>query len=197
MSLKAELIRKILDTEWGMFQSVPAVERTRCQEHREPFDLVRGSMFRTWSQDTLKSYHRDLVEAEKRGDNFMTLKYARMDDLIPPLKENPRIHEIVDIELKWQTELSTKYPHLIILGQTSGYCGTEDTACHVTAEVYRQCELETLSDVTLELLYQDMARALDGGRNLAEESYTYMIEAMGYGSLAGAEENAKKASDRR
>ena len=197
MSLKAELIRKVLDIEWEMFQSVPVVERTRCQEHREPFDLVRGSMFRTWTEDTLESYHSDLIEARSQPHNFMALKYARMDNLIPSIKENPRINEIIGIESKWQTEVSAKYPHLIILGQTSGYCGDEDTACHVTAEVYRRCELETFSDFTIEHLYQDICEALNEGRNLAEESYAYIVEGMGYISLDEVEEKAKKASDKR
>jgi len=92
------------------------------------------------------------VEATKQGDNFMTLKYAGMDNPIPSLKEKPQIHEIVDIESKWQTEVSAKHLHLIVLGQTLGYHGP------------------ALPDVALQLLYRDICRAPYEGWNLTEKT---------------------------
>ena len=50
-------------------------------------------------------------------------------------------------------------------------------------EIYLRGELETYSDQTLELYYQDLLQALREGRNLSEERYSNMSRKLGYGSL--------------
>jgi len=42
----------------------------------------------------------------------MTLKYARMENLIPPLSVNPLIDKIVDMELKAHKEMLSRYPNI-------------------------------------------------------------------------------------
>lgn len=81
MSTKAELITKILDIEWDMFQNVPTLQRTDCQESPGGFQLIRGSIFETWSEATLESYHNDLVQAVEEGKNLnegRKERYARL-----------------------------------------------------------------------------------------------------------------------
>ena len=76
MSTKAELITKILDIEWDMFQNVPTL-----QESPGGFQLIRGSIFETWSEATLESYHNDLVQAVEEGKNLnegRKERYARL-----------------------------------------------------------------------------------------------------------------------
>ena len=70
LSTKAELITRILDIEWDMFQNVPTLQRTDCQEAPGGFQLIRGSIFETWSEATLESYHNDLVQAVEEGKNL-------------------------------------------------------------------------------------------------------------------------------
>jgi hypothetical protein len=43
----------------------------------------------------------------------MTLKYARMDNLIPPLSTNPRIGRIRDRFLDWQRQVISRYPNIM------------------------------------------------------------------------------------
>lgn len=43
----------------------------------------------------------------------MTLKYAHMGKLIPPLSQNTLIDEIVAMQIEWQKEISAKYPNLM------------------------------------------------------------------------------------
>ena len=100
------------------------------------------------------------------------------------------LDKIVNIESKWQIELAEKYPHLIVLGQTSGYCGEPGTESCVTFEVYLRCELETYSDSTLESYYQDLSQALSEGRNKEEERYTQVYQNMGYSSLEETEQKS-------
>ena len=195
MSTRSELIKKILNIEWDMFQNVPALQRTECQESEGGFKLIRGSVFETWSETTLDSYYNDLIKTKNKGGNIMTLKYARMDNLIPALSSNHLIDKIVDIESKWQIELSNKFPHLIIYGQTSGYCGAPGTTSCVTFEVYLRCELETYSDSTLEAYHQNLSKALSEGRNIEEEIYTRIMQKMGYSSLEDVEQKVRESAD--
>jgi len=178
VSEKEKLIEKVLSIELNMFLKVPAEHPTICQENREGFRLVRGSVFETWSEKTLASYLNDLFGALRKGINLMTQKYARMDDLIPPLNDNPLIDKIVEIEEKWQAEVRNKYPN-IIKQQSSRFTGDQR---HVFAK-YLRSELETYSDQTLNSYYEDLKDALEKGKNLSEERYSIMFKRLGYSSL--------------
>lgn len=151
-TLKADLIERILKIELAMFLSVPAVQPAPCRESPEAFKLVRGSVFETWSERTLKRYLEDLTGAIKAGRNVMTEKYARMDNLIPCLNLNPKIDEIVRIETEWQKEVQRKYPRVLSGKPATGICKAE-------FEVYLRSELETYSDKTLDFYFADVIMA--------------------------------------
>ncbi len=182
MDRKAELIDQILKLEFDMFQRVPTLSPTACQESEGGFRLMRGSAFETWSEATLDSYNEDLLQAVQEERNLLTEKYARMDDLIPCMNFNPIIDDIVKIESEWQVEARRKYPHILGGGEVCEAGGFE---------IYLHSELETYSDQTLDLYYRDTTEALKQGGNLSEERYLKMSLKLGYGSLE-EHENALK-----
>ena len=195
MSSKNDLIQSIVDMEEEMFQTVPVAERTACQESSsDSFRLLRESMFVTWSEKTLRSYHDDLKRAVDSGENLMTQKYALMDNLILPLSYNPLIEDIVKIEEEWMAKLSERYPSLTGLGRTSEYCVGDGSESGVTYDVYRRSELQTYSDATLDDLYDDISRARRGDRNLSEETYASIYSGLGYSSLEEAENTMRKTN---
>src|SRR4030042_4798419 len=111
---KEKLITQILNGEYLMYEKVPTEYPNQGKDPETGFRLTRGSVFRTWSEETLKSYAKDIAEAMTAGRNLMTEKYARMDNLIPPVSESPLLDEILDIEAQWQRELRGKYPHFLV-----------------------------------------------------------------------------------
>jgi hypothetical protein len=179
MERKIELINGILEKEFYMFRNVPTAQPAACQESEGGFRLVRGSIYETWSEVTLESYHDDILNAMEENRNLLTEKYARIDDLIPTLNFNPVIDDIVKIESEWQAEVRTSYPHILSGGGSTSF------------EKYLHSELETYSDRTLELYYQDISHALRGGMNLAQERYLKMAHKLGYSSLEEQEDELK------
>ena len=188
MSSKEELIREILDRELDMFVNVRSRYPVSCQQNPEAFRLHRGAQFSAWSEETLSSYRQDLLEAAARGDNLMTLKYARMEGIIPPLNESPVIEEIADMELAFQREVHERYPVVLSGGRPL----TDDGSGKTSFVTYLKGELETYSDRTLDLLRRDIAACRDGGRNWTEEIYDRLMQRMGFSSLADAEKSLAK-----
>ncbi len=186
MADKSRLIEKILGIELNMFLKVPTGQPTMCQESREGFKLMRGATFESWSENTLQSYLNDLFAALKKNRNLMTEKYARMDNLIPPINTNPLIDEMVNIESNWQAELSNKYPHIIGHGQVGDYCGALSSV--IPFSVYLKSEMETYSDETLESYHNDLQQAVEEKRNLGYERYTRIFQRLGYSSLEEADQ---------
>jgi len=174
-----ELLKSIIAIELDMFERVKAAEPSLCKDRPETFKVMRGMAHSVLSTEALESYLEDLHEAKAEGRNLLTEKYARMDNRIPPLKINPIIHDIVEIEARWMQRLSEEYPHTFKGGP--GF------------RVYLASELETYSDKTLQLYFEDVSKAEKEGRDLAEERYTLLFHQIGYGSIAEAE---KKATDR-
>ncbi|HDL07715.1 MAG TPA: DUF4125 family protein [Desulfobacteraceae bacterium] len=193
MSRKDDLIMEILNRELKMFLSVPTQQKASCQEHPEDFKLVRGSQFQTWSEDTLESYIDDLKAAEKNGVNLMTQKYARMDNLIPKLKDIPVIDEIVKIQYAWQKEMFENYPN--VMSKARPLSSSEDTSHGTSFETYLKGELETYSDKTLSLLYRDIKESWDNEDNMTERVYDYMVKKLEYDSLDDAEETVKRQKE--
>jgi len=175
-SSREELVKKIVEIELDMFERVRSIEPSLCQELPESFKMMRGMTHSVLSTKTLESYLKDLHEAKAKDRNLITEKYARMDNRIPLLKDNPIIDEIVKIEERWMKKLSHKYPSTFKGG--------------LGFKVYLSCELETYSDKTLQLYFDDISKAEKKGRNLAEERYTALFQQLGYSSITEAEKKA-------
>jgi hypothetical protein len=176
-----ELVREIISIELRMFLTVQTSGPTTCQEQPETFKLMRRAGFHVLSTETLESYLQDLEEALDENRNLVTLKYARIDELIPCLNDNPIIGKIVEIEERWFKELEKKYP--------STFRNRADFA----AGTYLRSELETYSNRTLELYLKDLTKALYEGINLTAERYTYLFKQLGYNSIDDMEQERKKA----
>ncbi len=172
-----------------MFLAVPTDQPASCQQDPERFRLMRGSQFAPWSDDTLESYLADLKAAVGRGRNLMQLKYARMDNLIPPLTESPLVDRIVGTQVRWQRELEARYPWFMRRGRPVE--DDEAESLSTSFARYLRGELETYSETTLERLHRDVERHLENGENMAEAVYSAMVAALGYESLADAEAHAE------
>jgi hypothetical protein len=172
-----KILARIIELELDMFQKVRTSQPSLCQEHPNTFKAMREMNFIVLSLETLKSYLNDLKKAKNR--NLLTEKYARMNNLIPPLKNNPIIAKIVNIEKEWISELTKKYP-FTFKRKASNF------------KNYLTSELETFSEKTLELFYNDLIKARTKGKNLTEERYLYLFKKMGYNSILEIEEKYHK-----
>jgi len=182
---KQKLIETVLDIELKMFLTVPTLEKANCQDHPDEFKRNRLAQFSTWSEETLSSYLKDLMLAEEGGKNLMTLKYARMENKIACLNEDPLIEKIIEAQYRWQKELFTKYPHL--MRGARAIDSEEDSAFHTSFETYLRGELETYSPKTLSLLYKDVQNCLQKKENMNEQLYDFLVKTLGYKSLEEAE----------
>ena len=200
---RAQLLDTIIVLEERMFVSVKTSTPSDCQSRLHTFRRMRRMAHCVLSDETLRSYLQDLRDAfvpENAGDccggpslkamaspvgasapctfelrrNFFTEKYARIEDKIPSLSDNPLIDKIVAIESTWFRDLRSRYPRL--LQKSTG-----------AFERYAHAELETYSDRTLKLLARDVFAAHDAGRNLVEERYAFLCETLKLGTLAEAE----------
>ncbi len=168
-----------------MFLSVPAKEEAACRDHPDQFKVHRKAQFSAWGKGTLESYLEDLKKAEKTGENLITLKYARMENLISIRNKNPVVDIIADIQFSWQNEMFAKYPKL--MGGARPLRSGEDSDRATSFETYLKCELETYSDRTLHLLYGDTREMKKKGLNMSEEIYSCLLEELGYDSLEAFE----------
>lgn len=184
---KTDLIERILAIELRMFLTVPAAEKASCQDHPDNFIMIRICHLLTWSESTLISYLDDLTAAERNGSNPMTEKYARIDRLIPQINNSTFIERIVDAQYRWQQEMFEKYPNLMARGRPLS--SSDDLPYQTSFETYLLRELETYSERTLQSLHADIVEKQRKGRSMAEELYRHMVTALGYDSLADADEH--------
>ncbi len=181
---KEELIRLIVEIEWDMFQQVKSAVFAPCQLQPAVFKRIRESVYETWSEEALQSCRIDFEEAQQEGKNLLTEKYARMDDLISAIRENPCIEQIVITETQWQDEIRCTYPALYnrVCRSTNPYNDGRNFS------IYLKGELQTYSDRTIELYYQEVIKALKRNENLALKSLEILVKKGGYRDLAHAEE---------
>lgn len=189
MTDRQALIEEILERELEMFLSVPARYPAACQSDPAGFRDSRSAQFSVWSIEALTSYLEDLRRAVEQGRNLMTLKYARMENLVPNLHEDPLVEnlidQIVEVQLEWQQELAVRYPSLIGRGRP---LEAEGDGPGVTSFVtYLRGELETFSENTLACLFRDVTEARTRGENLTEGTYREMVRNLGYRSIEDAE----------
>ena len=127
MNERENLIDRIIEIEWKMFQGVSNIGgRASCQEDLKTFQIMRSSQAASWSEEALESYLDDLKNAESAGRNLLSEKYARMmlstslaeyariEHLLPPVPPGALdlIERIVAIVLEWEKELLGNFPHI-------------------------------------------------------------------------------------
>ena len=188
MNTCTSLIEKILAAEWRMFRQVKSQTPAACQQNPDAFHRIRGGVFAWWSEAMLAAYLETLARAEASGRNLLTEKYARMDNLIPPLTTNPRIPRIVRIEWQWQQEIKEHYPALF-----HTVCrGTDPTGDGSSFSVYLACELETYGDVVIDLYAAWVAEADQRGENLSLTMLERLVTDGGFDGLDHAEMHFKE-----
>jgi hypothetical protein len=206
MSNGNELISKIIDLEWKMFQGVNnRGGRASCQDDFATFEVMRRCQALSWSEECLASYLDDLVEAGENGRNLVTEKYARMmksthpdeyrsiEAKLPALDPETEelVSDIVGVVLPWEDSLAARYPFVVERGRPIR--SSEDSASLTSVETYLRGEILTYSKKTL-TLYRDHAfgqRSL--GVNGSEIIMANMMTRYGFESLESANEKMAEA----
>lgn len=184
MKQKQSLINEILNIEWNMFQGVKGETPSACQNMPDKFSKIRGSIFMVWPNEALESYLSDLKKAHRKERNLLTEKYARMDNRIPPLSNNPRIKDIVKIETSWQEEIRHKYPMVFqVMCRT-----TRPTLDGNNFSIYLESELETYGNKTIELYFKKVKDAQKSDSNLAIKSLEILLKEGGFSNITHAEQ---------
>ena len=183
--MAASLLEQILDLEWAMFVQVKSDRHAACQTAPDNFRNIRGSLFDTWTPAMLQSYCADLEEATALGRNLLAEKYARMEELIPPVAEDSAIDLILAVESHWQAEIRSRYPMLYQLCCRS----TAETGDGREFAVYLRAELETYGFETRQLYFVNVKNAERQGRNLGIEALQALVKRSGYADLAQAEQH--------
>lgn len=184
MDEKDRLIEAILEIELRMFLTVNPVLTSACQEDPKGFRLHRRAQFLPWAEETLASYLEDLRAADGRGENLMRRKYALLQG--PRAESGPDLEEIVRLEMEWQRAMFRDYPAL--MGGARPLTDDRTRAEMTSFETYTRGELETYSPRTLGLLRRDLAAMRARGESLSEKIYDRLVRALGYASLADAEQ---------
>lgn len=201
-----QLIFDIAKTEWELFQNVQNTGgRASCQNDPDTFFKMRMSQWMVYSEETLKSYQRDLQNSIKEGRNLIFEKYGFMMETTYPEefegirehlpKVSPRmeslIDEMADIHVKWDKEVLAKYPRIRENGRV--FRSSEDSVQNgSSSESYLKGEYKTYSQETVELIYKQVKQAVDAGENLLEKIIENEVKFYGYQSLEDAE---KKQSE--
>lgn len=184
------LVKSILDMEFTMFRAVNGDVNAPCQEQPDAFKKIRGSIYDFWSHEMLESYFKDLVMAKRANRNLVFEKYARMDNKIPKINQNPLIEKIVEIEEIWQEELKKKYP--AVYRHTCRDTNMAQDGSNF--KVYLSSELETYGDNTLENYWNHIKKAFDHGENHSIEMLRELAKKSGIDGLEKLE-TLMQASD--
>ena len=181
--MKNELINQIIAMEWEMFQQTQNVGgRAWCQDDKVQFDANRMAQFDIWDEKTLQLYFNDLQEAERIGQNLVTLKYAYMmettapaeflllKDKLPEIDEEKRtlIDRMAEMTASWCEQFAVIYPNLARHGRPPR--SEVDAPGITSAQTYCRGELSTYSLETLQSLYKTYEQFADDQKNLFEKS---------------------------
>lgn len=187
----------IVKKEWEMFQNVTNIGgRADCQDDWKTFLIMRLSQLKSWEDNVVDSYLKDLIEAEKAERNLVMEKYAYMMEdtdpayfqeirhLLPEVPERTlkMIDKIVDQFMKWEDEVEALYPHVRDNGRPAEGIGADGT---VSVRTYLRSELKTYSEHTIIVYIAQMLMYPDKNRYLI--SLEHMVQAYGYKSIEEAE----------
>ena len=198
---KDELINRIIDMEWSMFDQVVNMGgRAPCQDDEWTFYVMRFSQFAAFDDATLQSYEQDLLEIQAAGRNIITEKYGYMMEYtdqvyfdreiksaLPQISsaKNAMVDCIVNKLMDFEKVFAERYP---ILGSRSRPLQGTKTG-GVSFHIYTIGELKTYSLRTLELYYRHIA-GIDPADELHNSSFVIhriMTRFYGYGSMDDAE----------
>lgn len=197
---KEDLVEEIVKLEWDAFDKVENEGgRASCQNNFPTFSIMRKSQYLTWEDEMLMQYLSDFKEANLRGWNLITEKYARMMESTAPekyeaLKENlpflsdekkAIIEEIVKVQVGWMEEFADKNPKMAQNARTIHT--SEDSEYDTSYETYLRGEISTYSDTMLLLYGRFITKIAKNGENLAEKIMTNTALLYGYESLKEAE----------
>ena len=195
-----DVIEKIVALEWKQFDRVKNEGgRADCQDDFQTFSIMRKSQYLTWTEDLLRSYYQDLVDAEAKGWNLIMEKYARMmkstnlekyamleKDLPVIAGERDMLQEeIIKFQVAWMEEFAEKYPKMA--GNARSIRTSEDNAFNTSYETYLRGEMSTYSENTFILYCGFITKLLKESRNLAMEIMRNTAKLYGYDSLEDAE----------
>lgn len=198
---KEEYVEKIVALEWKQFDKVENEGgRADCQNNWNTFSIMRKSQYLTWTEELLASFYQDLMDAEEKGWNLITEKYARMMESTAPEKyaglekdlpkrSEDRIaiqEEIIKIQVGWMEGFADKYPKMA--GNARSIHTSEDTPYNTSYETYLRGELGTYSEETLILYGRFIVSVQQAGKNLAYEIMNQTALLYGYESVKDAEE---------
>lgn len=194
------LVDEIVRLEWEAFDKVKNEGgRADCQDDWNTFQIMRKSQYLTWEEDMLVQYRLDFLEANARGWNLITEKYARMmestakekydelKDSLPVIPEDKKniMEEIIKIQVNWMEEFARNYPKMA--GNARSIHTYEDNAYNTSYETYLRGEMGTYSDEMLELYGRFIVKLFKEQKNLAKMIMTNTALLYGYPSLEEAE----------
>ena len=162
---RSQILNEIIERELTMFLATPNEGGTAsCQERPDTFRLMRRMAHSAHKDEFLESYLQDLRQAEHDKRNFMLEKYARMDERIAPISTNPLLDKIADAEMEF---LKKAIP------LSNGMIRPESAE---NFRCYLRCELETLSDKTLDLYNKEIEEAQKLGINPVLQRHQWLAE---------------------
>lgn len=195
-----KLLDKVIRLEWEQFDKVENIGgRAECQDDFNTFNIMRRSQYMTFSEELLKSYYLDLVEANNKGWNLIAEKYARMMEYTAPLeydllknqlpyRDEGRLQiqeAIVEIQIKMMEEFAEEYPKMA--ANARSIHTYEDNMQNTSYETYLRGELGTYSDETLVLYGRFITECIEKNINLAYEIMNNTAVLYGYRSVEDAE----------
>ncbi len=208
MDINNDIIAKIIELEWDMFQAVnEGGPRASCQEDRVTFDGMRRGQFVSWDTATLESYFDDLNNAILDGRNLIAEKYIHMMknpdpaqyeqllQTIPPVSDLVRAlaQAISDKMIEQTITLQQKYPY--VSGSGRPLRSVSDLTGVTSIETYQLSELLTYSDVTLQSLLAHLTALEADGLSLPQVILENTVKHYGFKSLEAAEAASKKSAE--
>ncbi len=197
---KEELVEYMVSLEWQAFDEVQNQGgRADCQDDWGTFSIMRKSQYLAWTKELIISFIQDFRNANKRGWNLITEKYARMmkttdpasyvkiADQLPFMTEQQEniIEQIVKIQVAWMEEFALEYPEMAF--NSRSIRTSEDSLFNTSYETYLRGELSTYGPQTLKLYGAFIVELTRTGQNLAQLIMTNTALLYGYESLKEAE----------
>lgn len=175
-SPREALLEAIVNMELTMFLAASRLNGAiNAEENTQAFHTMRWMAHCIHSEATLLSYYHDLQAAQINDRNLVLEKYALLEQGGDTIATSPLVDSIAAAESAWMADASTLYPHALRTSKQEHF------------QHFIACELETLSDETLEHYHNEVQSALREKRNLVLERHDALCKRLGYASLEARE----------